>query len=81
VSGGTVRYRVDDTGIGIPAAAQGVVFKEFTQADGSATRRHGGAGLGLALARGLARLLGGEIEVVSVDGAGSSFLVSLPLDG
>jgi signal transduction histidine kinase len=80
VRGGTVRYRVRDTGIGIPESAQSFVFDEFRQADGSATRRFGGTGLGLALARGLARLLGGNVEMVSVQGAGSTFTVELPLD-
>src|SRR6185436_16735760 len=75
VSGGRVRYRVQDSGIGIAAEAHATVFEEFRQADGSVTRQFGGAGLGLALARGLARVLGGEISVVSETGAGSSFIV------
>jgi signal transduction histidine kinase len=72
-------YRIEDTGIGIPADAQELVFEEFRQVDGSLTRRHGGSGLGLALARRLARLLGGEITVTSSPGAGSTFRVDLPL--
>lgn len=80
VAGGRVRYRVQDTGIGIPKSAHALVFEEFRQADGSATRRFGGTGLGLALARGLARLLGGDVEMVSTVGQGSSFTLELPLE-
>jgi signal transduction histidine kinase len=80
VGGGMVRYRIRDTGIGIIESAQAFVFDEFRQADGSATRKFGGTGLGLALARGLARLLGGNVEMVSVQGEGSTFTVELPLE-
>jgi signal transduction histidine kinase len=80
VIGGRVRYRVHDTGVGIAPAAQSLIFEEFRQADGSATRRFGGSGLGLALARGLARLLGGDIDVVSAPAQGSTFTVDLPLE-
>ena len=74
-----VIYRIEDTGIGIPAAAQELVFDEFRQADGSMTRRHGGSGLGLSLARRLARLLGGDISLASEEGNGSTFTADLPL--
>jgi signal transduction histidine kinase len=74
-----VVFRVRDTGIGIPAEARQYVFDEFRQVDGSVTRRYGGSGLGLALARGYARVLGGDIEVESNQGAGSTFSVKLPL--
>jgi len=80
VTNGRVHYRVQDTGIGIEPAAQLVVFDEFRQVDGSATRRYGGAGLGLALSRGVARLLGGDIGVVSAPGQGSTFTLYLPLE-
>ncbi len=80
VSNGRVRYRVKDSGIGIPAEAQELVFEEFRQVDGSATRRYGGSGLGLALARRLARTLGGEIELSSAAGEGATFTVELPLE-
>ena len=80
VRDGRVVYRVQDTGIGIPTDAQQMVFDEFRQVDGSATRRYGGSGLGLALSRRLARLLGGDIELYSVSGEGSTFTVELPLE-
>ena len=77
---GRGRYVVQDTGIGIPLDAQAMVFDEFRQVDGSATRRYGGSGLGLALARRLARLLGGDIVLESVEGAGTTFTIELPLE-
>ena len=80
VTNGRVIYRVTDTGIGIEPAAQPVVFDEFRQVDGSATRRYGGSGLGLALSQGVARLLGGDIELVSAPNKGSTFTFFLPLE-
>jgi signal transduction histidine kinase len=77
---GRAVYRVQDTGIGIPDDMQQLVFEEFRQVDGSSTRRFGGSGLGLSLARRLARLLGGEIYVDSALGEGSIFRVELPLE-
>ena len=74
-----VVYRVEDTGIGIPDGMHQQVFDEFRQVDGSTTRRYGGSGLGLSLARRLARVLGGEIYVDSVPGQGSTFRVELPI--
>jgi len=78
--GDRVEYRVGDTGIGIPAEAQALVFEEFRQLDGSVTRRYGGSGLGLALVRRLSRLLGGDVGMRSTPGAGTVFVVSLPLE-
>ncbi|HEU4720124.1 MAG TPA: GAF domain-containing sensor histidine kinase [Gemmatimonadaceae bacterium] len=75
-----VVYRVEDTGIGIPEEMHQQVFDEFRQVDGSTTRRYGGSGLGLSLARRLARVLGGEIYVDSSPGHGSTFRVELPLE-
>ncbi|MFL5616859.1 MAG: ATP-binding protein [Gemmatimonadaceae bacterium] len=75
-----VVYRVEDTGIGIPEEMHQQVFDEFRQVDGSTTRRYGGSGLGLSLARRLAHVLGGEIFVDSSPGHGSTFRVELPLE-
>lgn len=80
VRGGRATYSVQDTGIGIPDDAHELVFDEFRQLDGSATRRYGGSGLGLALARRLARLLGGDISLDSTPGEGSRFSLDLPLE-
>jgi signal transduction histidine kinase len=80
VGNGRVKYRVRDTGIGVPTVYQPLIFEEFRQVDGSLTRQYGGAGLGLALARRLARCLGGEIDLVSAPGEGSTFTVDLPLE-
>ena len=74
-----ILYRVSDTGCGISEEAQRFVFEEFRQEDGSATRRYGGFGLGLAIARRLARLLGGEISLSSEQGRGSTFKAELPV--
>ena len=73
-----VRFDVTDTGIGIAPDQLALVFDEFFQADPKLTRRHGGAGLGLAISRRLARLMGGDLAVTSVPGRGSTFSVWLP---
>jgi signal transduction histidine kinase len=80
VEHGRALYRVQDTGIGVSLASQRLIFDEFRQVDGSLTRRYGGTGLGLALSRRLARLLGGDIDLVSIPGEGATFTVEIPLE-
>ena len=72
-----IRFRVSDTGIGIPAKMLESVFEPFFQVDGGLTRRHGGLGLGLSQARQIVQHLGGRIWVESESGKGSTFYVEL----
>jgi signal transduction histidine kinase len=73
-----VELAVADTGIGLTADQQAKLFQEFTQADSLTARRYGGTGLGLALSRKLARMMGGDVTVASEPGSGSVFTVRLP---
>jgi two-component system sensor histidine kinase/response regulator len=79
-TGVLARFAVVDTGIGIPLDRQAAVFERFMQVDGSTTRRHGGAGLGLAISRELVGVLGGTIGLQSEPGQGSTFWFTLPLE-
>jgi adenylate cyclase len=73
-----IELAVADTGIGLTAEQQAKLFQEFTQADSLTARRYGGTGLGLALPRKLARMMGGDVSVTSEPGKGSVFTVRLP---
>lgn len=76
---GRLNMAVTDTGCGIPADRLGQIFNSFEQADVGTTRRYGGTGLGLAISRKLAELMGGSLTVQSIDGEGSTFVLSLPV--
>jgi signal transduction histidine kinase len=79
-SGDRLIIRVSDTGIGIPASKQDIIFDEFTQVDSSSTRSHAGAGLGLAIVKHLTMLMHGSARVESEPGQGSIFTIELPLN-
>ena len=73
-----LEFRITDTGRGIPAALREKVFEPFFQADATLTRRHGGAGMGLALAKGLVGLMGGELVLEEAAGGGLAAVMRLP---
>src|SRR3989441_8626124 len=79
--GGEVNIAVEDTGVGIAPQDQDKVFEDFRQADNSGTREYGGAGLGLAICRRLAKMLDGRIELQSRLGRGSTFTLVIPRKG
>ena len=77
-AGNWIEFAVSDTGIGMTPEQQAKLFEEFTQADSSTARQYGGTGLGLAITRKLARMMGGDVTLMSEAGKGSTFTVRLP---
>ena len=79
--GRRIRFAVADTGPGLAAADHERIFQEFEQADGTSTRRHGGAGLGLAISRRIVEAMGGQLTIDSEIGDGSTFTLEIPAAG
>jgi len=78
-AGPNIVFEVSDSGIGMTSDQQAKLFRAFTQADSSTTRKFGGTGLGLAITKRLCNLLGGDVVVTSEEGRGSRFTITLPL--
>ncbi|HEY0598707.1 hybrid sensor histidine kinase/response regulator [Brevundimonas sp.] len=79
--GPTLRFSVEDTGIGFDSQTRDRLFSRFEQADGAITRKFGGSGLGLAISRQLAEMMGGELDCESEPGGGSAFILTIPVRG
>jgi len=75
----TMRFSIEDTGIGFDSETRTRLFSRFEQADGAITRKFGGSGLGLAISRQLAEMMGGELDCESEPGGGSSFMLTIPM--
>src|SRR5262249_54810284 len=75
----TVTFSVSDTGIGISQDELSLIFEDFTQIDSPVQRRLRGTGLGLAVSKRFARLLGGDVSAISTPGQGSTFSLSIPI--
>jgi signal transduction histidine kinase/CheY-like chemotaxis protein len=74
----TLRFSIEDTGIGFDSKTRERLFSRFEQADGAITRRFGGSGLGLAISRQLAEMMGGDLDCESEPGGGSAFILTIP---